>query len=63
MFVIEQGQRVGAPESAPPQPQSYTQGYCVAYWQRGETIYVVAVESDRIEDYRMLLRISIPMAA
>ena len=63
LFVIEQSEWIDAPESAPSLPQSYTQGYSIAYWQRGETIYVVAVESDRQEDYRMLLKTSIPLAA
>jgi hypothetical protein len=63
LFVIQQGERIDAPGSAPSQPHSYTQGYIIAYWQRGETIYVVAVESDRLEDYRRLLKISGPLAA
>jgi hypothetical protein len=62
LFIIEQAVRVGAPQTAPQRPQLRTQGYSIAYWQRGETIYVVAIESDRFEDYRALLESSTPMA-
>jgi hypothetical protein len=63
LFVIGQSRQIDAPASAPSRPQSNTQGYSIAYWQRGETIYLVAVESDRLDDYRMLFKISIPTLA
>jgi hypothetical protein len=63
LFVIQQATPIAAPGTAPSHPQSNTQGYCIAYWQRGETIYVVAIESDRLEDYRTLIKTSIQLAA
>jgi hypothetical protein len=63
LFVIEQAEDAGVPSAAPFRPQSSTMGHSVAYWQRAGMIYVVVVESDRPEDYRDLLRMSVPVAA
>ncbi|MEX2140511.1 MAG: hypothetical protein WD894_14705 [Pirellulales bacterium] len=61
LFVIRQATRAGLPTSAPPQPQSPTLGLNVAYWQRGDVIYVLVVE--RIEDYRRLVTTTPQVAA
>jgi len=63
LFVIENTTPAGVLMTAPLEPQSTTQGLSVAYWQRGGRTYVVVVNSDRIEDYRALLRASAPQAA
>jgi len=63
LFIIQQADGAGVSSAAPLQPQLRTQGYSVAYWQRDDLIYVVVVESDRVEDYYMLLRTSMPLAA
>jgi hypothetical protein len=62
LFVIENTTPAGVLMTAPLEP-STTQGFSVAYWQRGGRTYVVVVNSDRIEDYRALLRASAPQAA
>jgi hypothetical protein len=63
LFVIHQATWVQAPASAPQRPQSSTLGYSIAYWQRGDTIYVVAIESDRTDEYQQLVRTVVPQAA
>jgi hypothetical protein len=63
LFVIQQEDNAHLSASAPLEPHLRTQGYSIAYWQRDDAIYVVVVESDRVEDYRMLLRTSVPLAA
>jgi hypothetical protein len=63
LFVIDQAEDAGAPSAAPFDPQLRTMGHMVAYWQHAGAIYVVVVDSDRMDDYRMLLRMSVPVAA
>ena len=63
LFVIPQTTRAGVPSSAPPRPQSPTLGLSVAYWQRGDVIYIVVVDSHRIEDYHRLVKTTPPVAA
>jgi hypothetical protein len=62
LFVIHQSARAGIPASAPLRPQSVTLGQSVAYWQKGSVIYVVVVNSDRLDEYRQLLRATQPVA-
>lgn len=56
LFVIPQATRAGLPTSPPARPQSSTLGLSIAYWQRGDVIYVVVIESDRLEDYQRLVK-------
>jgi hypothetical protein len=63
LFVIPQVDRAGVPSSPPRAPETSTLGLAVAYWQTGGYIYVVVLQSDRIEDYQQLLRTSSPAAA
>jgi hypothetical protein len=63
LFVIPQATRARLPTFPPPQPQSPTLGLNVAYWQRGDVIYVLVVDSHRIEDYRRLVKTTPPVAA
>jgi hypothetical protein len=63
LFVIPQATRAGLPASPPPRPDSFTLGSSVAFWQQGDLIYVVVVDSERIDDYRRLVKTTPPATA
>jgi hypothetical protein len=63
LFVIPQAEPARVPASPPLHPQSTTLGPSVAYWQRGNVIYVVAIQSDRLQDYQRLIKASPAIAA
>jgi hypothetical protein len=63
LFIIPQEARVGLPGSPPLRPESFTLGSSIAAWQEGDVIYIVVVESDRLEDYHRLVKTTRPAAA